>query len=114
MTRSEMDFIKGTLDVLVLRSLSWQPMHGYAIAGFIRDNSNGTFRILDGALYTALHRLEEKGWVESEWGTSDKGKHAKFYSLTGAGRRGLRAEATAWARYVGAVASVMSAKPAIA
>jgi transcriptional regulator len=109
-----MDFIKGTLDVLVLRSLSWQPMHGYAIASFIRDNSNGTFRILDGALYTALHRLEEKEWVESEWGTSDKGKHAKFYSLTREGRRALRAEATAWARYVEAVASVLRAKPATA
>jgi PadR family transcriptional regulator PadR len=107
-----MDFIKGTLDVLVLRSLSWQPMHGYAIASFIRNNSKGTFRILDGALYTALHRLEEKGWVEAEWGVSDAGRRAKFYSLTSEGRRGLRAEATAWARYVEAVASVMSARPA--
>ena len=111
MTASELDFLQGTLDVLVLRALSWEPMHGYAIARFIRQGSNETFRILDGALYTSLHRMEEKGWVESEWGTSDKGKRAKFYVLTTAGRRALKNEASAWDRYVQAVAGVMSAKP---
>ena len=111
MTTSELDFLQGTLDVLVLRALSWQPMHGYAIARFIRQGSAETFRILDGALYTSLHRMEEKGWVESEWGQSDKGKRAKFYVMTAAGRRALKAEASAWDRYVQAVAGVMSAKP---
>jgi len=110
MTASELDFLQGTLDVLVLRALSWEPMHGYAIARFIRQGSGETFRILDGALYTSLHRMEERGWVESEWGTSDKGKRAKFYIMTTAGRRALKNEASTWERYVQAVAGVMSAK----
>jgi len=107
----ELDLLQGTLDVLVLRALSWGPMHGYAVARFIRDGSGGTFRILDGALYTSLHRMEERGWVESEWGTSDKGKRAKFYQLTPAGRRALRSEAASWDEYVAAVARVMHATP---
>jgi transcriptional regulator len=111
MTPPELDLIQGTLNVLVLRALSWQPMHGYAIADFIRHGSSGSFNILDGALYTALHRMEELRWVEAEWGTSVKGKRAKFYSLTTAGRRALRAETSAWTRYVEAVAGVMQAKP---
>jgi transcriptional regulator len=111
MTQPELDLLQGTLDVLVLRALSCQPMHGYAVARFIGEGSSGTFRILDGALYTSLHRMEERGWVESEWGTSDRGKRAKFYQLTTAGRRALRAEASSWQRYVAAVAGVMSAVP---
>ena len=111
MTPHELDLLQGTLDVLVLRALSWGPMHGYAVARFIRDGSGGTFRILDGALYTALHRMEERGWAQSTWGTSEKGKRAKFYELTPAGRRALRAEQTSWERYVEAVARVMRATP---
>ena len=72
------DLLQGTLNVLVLRALSWHPMHGYAVARFIREGSGARFQILDGALYTSLHRMEELGWVESSWGQSDKGKRAKF------------------------------------
>ena len=111
MPQHELDLLQGTLDVLVLRALSWGPMHGYGIARFIREGSSGSFRILDGALYTSLHRMEERGWVESEWGNSDKGKRAKFYRLTSAGRRALRAEAAGWEQYVAAVARVMTATP---
>lgn len=111
MTTAELELLQGTLDVLVLRALSWNPMHGYAIARFIRGGSGEAFRILDGALYTSLHRMEERGWVESEWGISDKGKRAKFYTLTSVGRRALRAESHAWERYVRAVAGVMRATP---
>ncbi len=111
MTRPELEILQGTLDALVLRALSWQPMHGYAIARFIRNGSNDAFRILDGALYTSLHRMEARGWVESEWGISDKGKRAKFYKLTAAGRRALRVESSQWERYVEAVAGVMRATP---
>ena len=111
MTDTEMELLQGTLDALVLRALSWQPMHGYAIARFIRNGSNDAFRIQDGALYTSLHRMEAKGWVESEWGISDRGKRAKFYTITTAGRRALRAESRAWERYVEAVAGVMRATP---
>jgi transcriptional regulator len=110
-TPRELDLLNGTLDVLVLRALSFGPMHGYAIARFIRDGSGEAFRILDGALYTALHRLEERGCVEAEWGSSDKGKRAKFYRLTAAGRRALRSEQARWEQYVAAVASVMRATP---
>jgi PadR family transcriptional regulator PadR len=111
MTTRELDLLQGTLDVLVLRALSWGPMHGYAVARFIRSGSGETFQILDGALYTSLHRMEEREWVESEWGTSEKGKRAKFYRLTTAGRRALRAETASWNDYVAAVARVMSAVP---
>ena len=106
-----LDLLQGTLDVLVLRALSFGPMHGYAVARFIRDGSDGTFRILDGALYTSLHRMEERGWVESEWGTSEKGKRAKFYRLTAVGRRKLREETDGWERYVAAVGKVLRAVP---
>ena len=112
MAQPELGLLQGTLDVLVLRALSWGPMHGYAVARFIRDGSDGSFRILDGALYTSLHRMEERGWVDASWGNSDKGKRAKFYQLTTAGRKALRAEAASWDRYVIAVAKVMSATPA--
>jgi PadR family transcriptional regulator PadR len=111
MTTRELELFQGTLDVLVLRALSFGPMHGYAVARFIRNGSDGSFRIIDGALYTALHRLEERGSVESEWGTSEKGKRAKFYRLTASGRRALRTETVNWAAYVAAVAGVMSAVP---
>ena len=107
----ELGFLQGTLDVLILRALTFGPMHGYGVASFIRTGSTGTFTVLDGALYTALHRLEERGWVESEWGYSDKKKRAKFYRLTTAGRRALREETKTWNDYVAAVARVMSAGP---
>ena len=108
MTARELELLQGTLDVLVLRSLSWGPKHGYAVARFIREGSNNAFRILDGALYTSLHRMEERGWVASEWGTSDKGKRAKFYRITADGRRALRTETDTWNQYVAAVAGVMA------
>jgi transcriptional regulator len=111
MASHEFDILQGTLDVLVLRALNWGPMHGYAVARFIRDGSDGSFRILDGALYTSLHRMEERGWIESEWGISEKGKRAKFYKLTTEGKRALRAESANCDAYVSAVARVMSATP---
>ena len=111
MASHEFDILQGTLDVLVLRALNWGPMHGYAVARFIRDGSDGSYRILDGALYTSLHRMEERGWIESEWGISEKGKRAKFYKLTTEGKRALRAESANWDAYVSAVARVMSATP---
>jgi transcriptional regulator len=106
-----LDTLQGTLDLLVLRALKWGPTHGYAVAQFIREGSGGEFRVLDGALYTSLHRLEERGLVDSEWGTSEKGKRARFYQLTTAGRRALRAETVTWERYVAAVAGVLTAVP---
>mgnify|MGYP003376837048 CR=1 FL=1 len=104
--------LHGALDGLILKVLSRGPSHGYAVARFIRDGSDGSFRILDGALYTSLHRMEERGWVDASWGNSDKGKRAKFYQLTTAGRKALRAEAASWDRYVIAVAKAEKAQVA--
>lgn len=106
---SDLEILQGTLDFLVLRALTWKPMHGYAIVRFIKDGSSGAFEVKDGALYTALHRLEERGCVESEWGRSDKGKRARFYSITTEGRRTLRSESAVFDRYVRAVQGVMAA-----
>ena len=107
----ELDLLLGTLDILVLKTLSWGPMHGYGVARWIRESSDGTFRILDGALYAALHRLEEREWVQSEWGHTDEGKRAKFYRLTAAGRRRLRQETRNWERYAAGIARVLSTAP---
>ena len=99
--------LQGTLDVLVLRALSFGPLHGYGVASFIREGSDGAFRILDGALYTSLHRMEERGWVTSSWGHAESGKRARFYRLTRAGKRRLRLETDSWSRYVEAVLRVL-------
>src|ERR1041385_1380888 len=105
---SPLDLLQGTLDVLVLKALSWGPRHGHAIARMIRTATGDTFEVLDGSLYAALHRLEEREWVTSEWGLSDKGKRARFYQLTARGRSQLRAEAASWRRYAEAVAAMLS------
>jgi transcriptional regulator len=103
------DLLQGTLDILVLKSLSWGPRHGHGVARIIRDSTSGTLDVTDGSLYVALHRLEERGLVESEWGLSDRGKRARFYQLTSAGRRHLKAETAAWQRYVESVARLLTA-----
>ena len=109
MAASSVDLLQGTLDVLVLKALSWGPRHGHGVARVIRDSTSGTLDVTDGSLYVALHRLEERGLVESEWGLSDKGKRAKFYRLTAAGRQQLRAEVSAWQKYAVAVGKMLGA-----
>src|SRR5215208_6253598 len=104
---ASLDLLQGTLDLLVLRTLSWGPMHGYSVARMIKERSNSVFLVEEGALYPALHRLERKAWVESDWGLSENNRRAKFYQLTAAGRRQLRAELSAWTRYVEAVGKVL-------
>jgi len=106
---SHVDLLQGTLDVLVLKALSWGPKHGHAVARLIHASTDGAFEVLDGSLYAALHRMEERGWVTSEWGLSDKGKRAKFYRLTSIGRRQLRAETTFWQQYVASVSKLLTA-----
>ena len=103
------DLLQGTLDVLVLKALTWGPRHGHAVARTIRHASGGAFEVLDGSLYAALHRLEERECVEAEWGLSDKGKRAKFYRLTTRGRQALRTESASWQRYADGVASMLRA-----
>ena len=109
MPRDVSDLLHGTLDVLVLKTLSWGPMHGYAIAEWIERNGGGDLVIVDAALYKALHRLDESGAIESEWGLSDNNRRAKYYSLTSRGRAMLRAEAATWRRYAAAVGRILEA-----
>lgn len=105
----ELDLLQGTLDVLVLRALIWGPRHGYAVARWIKTASAGTLDVEDRALYVALHRLEDRGWVESEWGLSENNRKAKYYRLTAAGRGQLRTQSARWSRYAAAIASVLAA-----
>ncbi len=107
MARDANDLLHGTLDVLVLKTLTWAPMHGYAIAEWIEQRGGGELVIVDAALYKALHRLEDAGAIESEWGVSENNRRAKYYSLTARGRAQLRAEAATWRRYAAAVGRIL-------
>lgn len=107
----ELDLIRGTLDLLVLKALAWGPLHGLAVLRWIEQGSRQALQIDEGALYPALHRMEQKGWLESEWGYTDAGRRARFYRLTPAGRRHLAAELSRWARYTAAVGHVLEAEP---
>jgi PadR family transcriptional regulator len=102
-----MELMPGTLDALILRGLSWGPKHGYAVARWIEDASKGSLTVLDGALYTSLHRMEGRGWIAAEWGTSHTGRRARFYRMTPAGKKQLAAEQSDWSDYVAAVGRVM-------
>ena len=104
---SDLSLLQGTLDVLVLKALVFGPRHGYAVATWIRETSDETLNVEDRALYVALHRLEARGQVESEWGLSENNRRAKYYQLSDEGRKQLRAEATAWRRYAAAVFKVL-------
>src|SRR4051812_35958184 len=104
-----MELMLGTLDVLVLRGLAWGPKHGYAVARWIEECSRGSLTVLDGALYTSLHRMEQRGWIAAEWGVSPTGRRAKFYRLTPDGKKQLEAETKNWSEYVLAVGRVMRA-----
>jgi PadR family transcriptional regulator PadR len=103
------DLLQGTLDVLVLKTLTWGPRHGYAIARWLEDTSGEALRIEEGSLYPALYRMERKGWITADWGLSDLGRKAKFYRLTPAGRTRLRQEIAAWRRLVGVVGHILEA-----
>ena len=104
---SSLELLQGTLDLLVLKSLSMGPLHGYAVARIIRERSADVFLVEEGALYPALHRLERQRWIASEWGVSENNRKAKYYELTSRGRAQLRAELSTWQRYVKAVAGVL-------
>ena len=112
MARDVNDLLHGTLDVLVLKTLTWGAMHGYAITQSIEQRTKGELAIVDVALYKSLHRLEEAGSVQSEWGLSANNRKAKYYSLTAKGRRALNAESDLWRRYVRAVGAVLEAADA--
>jgi PadR family transcriptional regulator, regulatory protein PadR len=102
-----MDLLQGTLDVLVLRTLAWGPMHGYAVSRWIHERTAGELDIEDAPLYKALHRLERAGVVSAEWGVSENNRRARYYTLTREGRQRLTTETKAWSRYAAAVFKVL-------
>ena len=102
-----MELLQGTVDVLILRTLAWQPMHGYDISRWIRERSTGRLAIEGAALYQALHRLERQRLVSPYWGVSENNRRAKFYELTSAGRQRLKTETASWQTYADAVTTVL-------
>lgn len=106
-----MSVIKGTLDVLVLKALSWQSMHGFEITRWLERQSGHRLALEDAALYQALYRLERRGLVAAQWGATQEGRRARFYDLTPSGRRELRAETAHWLRYATTLTDILTAKP---
>jgi transcriptional regulator len=109
MTDDRLFILKGALDVLILKAVSWGPMHGYGISYWIRQVTEEAFALQEGVLYPALHRLERKGWITSEWGLSENNRRAKYYELTAAGHAQLGRELSIWTRFADAVTKVTSA-----
>ena len=109
---ADLELLQGTLDLLILKTLTWGPLHGYAVARWIGDTTDDDLRIEEGALYTALHRMEKRGWLESDWGLSENNRKAKYYQLTPLGRRQLRTKADVWTRYAQAVFKVLQSATA--
>ena len=107
MTLPTSDVLQGTLDLLILRTLTLQPMHGWGISQRIQQLSRDVLQVNQGSLYPALHRLEQKGWISSNWGTSENNRRAKYYSLTPLGERQLAEELESWERFTGAVRLVL-------
>ena len=107
MTLPANDVLQGTLDLLILKTLTLQPMHGWGISQRIQQLSNDVLQVNQGSLYPALHRLEQKGWIVSDWGVSENNRKAKFYRITAVGERQLASELESWERYTGAVRLVL-------
>ena len=107
-----LDLMQGTLDMLILKALTWGDMHGYAVARWLERTTDDALRVEEGSLYPALHRLTKRGWVRAEWGVSDNNRRARYYALTTEGRKQLRRETAEWGRFVGAVGKVLGADPA--
>ncbi|MGH9889691.1 MAG: PadR family transcriptional regulator [bacterium] len=103
------ELLQGTVDLLILKAVSLQPMHGWGISQRIQSVTRGVLEVNQGALYPALHRLEDQGWLDAEWGTSENNRRAKYYRITATGRRQLVAETRTWQRYAAAVQLLLSA-----
>ena len=108
------DMLQGTLDLLILRTLALGPMHGWGVSQRIQELSRDVLQVNQGSLYPALHRLEHRGWITSEWGQSDNNRRARFYRLSSAGHRRLETERDEWKRFVAAVDAVLLAAPDVA
>jgi transcriptional regulator len=108
-TPPDLDLLQGTLEVMILKALSWGPMHGFAVAKWIRQTTDDVLQIEDSALYPALHRMAHRGLVDAEWGLTENRRRAKYYKLTAKGRQQLRASVSSWDRYALAVSKVVHA-----
>jgi transcriptional regulator len=106
---AKLEMVRGTLDVLILKALSWGPMHGYAVSRWIRQTTDEALAIEEGALYPALHRMQRRDWLACEWGVSENNRRAKYYRLTDKGREQLRSETSSWTRFAEAVSKVLNA-----
>jgi transcriptional regulator len=109
MKRKKVDLLQGTLDLLVLKALALEPLHGLGVSRRIEQITRGTFQVKPGSLFPALHRMEEAGWLESSWGESENNRRAKYYRLTRAGRRQLETETESWQRIALAIANALKA-----
>lgn len=113
MTGHSVDLLQGTLDFLILQTLTWGPMHGFEISRWIRTTTDDALEIEEGALYPALHRMERRGWLASEWALTENNRRGKYYSLTRAGREQLRLQDAGWRRYVAVVGKILAAAKAV-
>ncbi|MGH7679297.1 MAG: PadR family transcriptional regulator [Gemmatimonadaceae bacterium] len=105
----QLPVVRGTLDVLVLKTLTWGPMHGFEITSWLEQQSGGRLDVEDSALYQALRRLEDRGFVDAEWGVTDNNRKARYYRISAAGRAHLRAETSVWVRYAETVTGILTA-----
>jgi PadR family transcriptional regulator PadR len=112
MARSNVDLLQGTLDLIVLKALSWGPMHGFGLARWIQLTTEDTLQVEEGSLYPALYRMENRGWIKAQWALTENGRRAKYYKLTAAGKRQLVAELESWARMAGAMAKIVGSRRA--
>lgn len=107
---ADLDLVRGTLDTFILKALTWGPMHGLSVARWIERVSKDGLQVEEGALYPALHRMEQKGWIEGEWGATDQNRRARFYRLTSGGRRAYAAQLARWNRYAAVARLILAAK----
>src|SRR3954462_11939755 len=112
MARTQIDLLQGTLDLIVLKALSWGPMHGFGLARWIQLTTEDALQVEEGSLYPALYRMENRGWIKAQWALTENGRRAKYYKLTAAGRRQPAAELETWARMSAAMGKIVAARRA--
>ena len=110
MARSSINLLQGTLDLIVLKTLSWGPMHGFGIARWIQHTTEEVLQVEEGSLYPALYRMENRGWIKAQWALTENGRRAKYYRLTAVGRRQLTAEFASWEQMTNAIGKIMTAR----
>ena len=114
MTRTSVDLLQGTLDLIVLKALSWKPMHGFGLARWIQLTTDSVLQVEEGSLYPALYRMENRGWIKASWALTENGRNAKYYKLTATGRRQLVLETQSWDQLTGAIGKIMSTQDDLA